>query len=139
MKGKTREKFVCEGRLVAVNVEMARVAMAEHGNFVCEFHWHHPASRASFNFPAAENWEEKERALLAGCTGIVCLCPLASHSSTSYEHYSHMKYSTKQEETWHHIDHGRGGVLVVDETPTVNFHRWARVSKASLPKKGGYT
>ena len=40
MKGKTREKFVCEGRLVALNVEMARLAMVEHGNFVCEFHWH---------------------------------------------------------------------------------------------------
>ena len=29
MKGKTREKFVCKGRLVALNVEMARVAMVE--------------------------------------------------------------------------------------------------------------
>ena len=38
MKGKTREKFVCKGRLVALNVELARVAMVEHGNFVCEFH-----------------------------------------------------------------------------------------------------
>ena len=29
MKGKTREKFVCKGRLVAVDVEMARVPMVE--------------------------------------------------------------------------------------------------------------
>ena len=29
MKGKTHEKFVCKGRLVALNVEMARVAMVE--------------------------------------------------------------------------------------------------------------
>ena len=31
MKGKTREKFVCEGRLVALNVEMARVAIYNGG------------------------------------------------------------------------------------------------------------
>ena len=29
MIGKTSEKFVCKGRLVALNVEMARVAMME--------------------------------------------------------------------------------------------------------------
>ena len=29
MKGKTREKFVCKGRLVVLNVEIARVAMVE--------------------------------------------------------------------------------------------------------------
>ena len=59
MKGKTREKFVCKGRLVALNVELARVAMVEHGNFVCEFHWHQLRTRNN-----------------------VCSCPLASHSST---------------------------------------------------------
>lgn len=40
MRGKTRDKYICKGRFVALSAEMARVAEVGCGNFVCEFHWH---------------------------------------------------------------------------------------------------
>lgn len=59
LSGKTRVRFVCRGRMIALNAEMARVAKVERGNFVCEFHWQQLRKRNN-----------------------ICSCPLKSHSST---------------------------------------------------------
>ena len=57
LRGKTRDKYVCQGRMISLNAEMARVANVELGNFVCEYHWHIPRT-----------------------TNNACSCPLSSHS-----------------------------------------------------------
>ena len=57
LRGKTRVKYVCQGRMISLKAEMARVANVELGNFVCEYHWHIPRT-----------------------TNNACSCPLSSHS-----------------------------------------------------------
>ena len=57
LRGKTRDKYVCKGRMIALNAEMARVANVERGNFVCQHHWHQLRTMNN-----------------------ICSCPLASHS-----------------------------------------------------------
>ena len=57
LRGKTGDKYVCQGRMISLNAEMARVANVERGNFVCEYHWHTLRNRNN-----------------------VCSCPLPSHS-----------------------------------------------------------
>ena len=56
---KTRDKYVCHGRMISLDAEMARVANAQRGNFVCEHHWH-----------------------MLRNTNNICSCPLPSHSRT---------------------------------------------------------
>ena len=57
LKGKTRNRYVCHGRMISLNAEMARVKNVERGNFVCEHHWHMLRTRNN-----------------------ICLRPLPSHS-----------------------------------------------------------
>ena len=57
LRGKTWDKYVCHGRMISLNAEMARVANAQCGNFVCEHHWH-----------------------MLRTTNNICSCPLPSHS-----------------------------------------------------------
>ena len=57
LRGKTRDKYVCQGRMISLNAEMARVANVELENFVCEYHWH-----------------------ILRATNNACSCPLSSHS-----------------------------------------------------------
>ena len=59
LRGKTRDKYVCQGRMISLNAEMARVANVERGNFVCEYHWHILRNKNN-----------------------VCSCPLPNHSRT---------------------------------------------------------
>jgi len=57
LRGKTRDKYVCQGRVISLNAEMARVTNVEGGNFVCERRWH-----------------------MLRTTNKNCSCPLPSHS-----------------------------------------------------------
>ena len=57
LRGKTRDKYVCQGRMITLNAEMARVANVERGNFVCKHHWH-----------------------ILRTTNNICSCPLPCHS-----------------------------------------------------------
>ena len=59
LRGKTRHKFVCKGRMIVLSTEMARVAESERGNFVCELHYNQLRERNN-----------------------ICSCPLTSHSTT---------------------------------------------------------
>ena len=59
LKEKTCHSSSCRGRIIALNVEMARVVEVEQGNFVYEFHYMQLRKRNN-----------------------ICSCPLPSHSST---------------------------------------------------------
>ena len=57
LRGKTRDKYVFQGRMISLNAEMVRVPNVERGNFVCEYHWN-----------------------ILRTTNNACSCPSSSHS-----------------------------------------------------------
>ena len=59
LRGKTRFKLVCKGKMLALSGDLARVAEVQPGNFVCELHRNQLRARNN-----------------------VCSCPLPSHSVT---------------------------------------------------------
>ena len=75
LKGKTRGKDVCKGKLIILTAEMARVASVERGNCVCLFHWNQLKARNK-----------------------LCSCPLPTHSSRiSHTPIPAMLYSVMDE------------------------------------------
>ena len=65
LRGKTRDKYVCQGRMISRNAEMARIADLELGNFVCEYHWH-----------------------ILRTTNNACSCPLSNQSDEPHSYTS---------------------------------------------------
>ena len=98
LKEKTCHSSSCRGRLIALNVEMARVVEVEQGNFVYEFHYMQLRKRNN-----------------------ICSCPLPSHSSTlsntSIPTRLYKVFDEAGRSIGSYIDQGRGGAQVVGEAP----------------------
>ena len=115
LRGKTRDKYVCHGRMISLNAEMARVANAQRGNFVCEHHWH-----------------------MLRTTNNICSCPLLSHSRTLSPTpipARLFKYSTKWGKAYRRIDQERVGAPVAAETLTRNFPPWLNIKRQASGKR----